>query len=296
MKPILVALVGLLPLSLAVSLADPPAAADATEAAQAREAAYVEAFNRGDAKALESFYAEDTQLITEDGAIVSGRAAVVESVGSYLTRNKGVKLEAATETARWLTPDVLAEAGLFTATSAKGDRETTRYSITYVKKGDHWLISQVQESAAPAPDPAAQALGELAWLVGSWKDDSPGITVETSVAWTKSNHFLRRSFTVTRDGENTIEGTEVIGYDPVAREIHSWVFDSEGGFGEGSWQQEGNRWLISVKATGPDGSRSAAQHIVTKIDGNKYTWESVNRTRGGEILPNLDKIDVVRVP
>ena len=37
----------------------------------------------------------------------------------------------------------------------------------------------------------------------------------------------------------------MIGYDPVKGRLRSWVFDSEGGFGEGSWRQEGNKWLWS---------------------------------------------------
>jgi hypothetical protein len=99
---------------------------------------------------------------------------------------------------------------------------------------------------------------------------------------------------VTREGRNTIDGTEVIGYDPVKGRLRSWVFDSEGGFGEGAWTQEGNKWIVSSKATAPDGSQSSSQHIITKIDDNKYTWESINRVRDGEVLPNLDKIEVIR--
>lgn len=295
MKPVFPLLVGLL-MCVPFGWTEPPPAVDAAKTARTQEDTYLEVFNRGDLKALEGFYTEDAQLIMEDGGVVSGRPNLVASLTAYLTQNKGAKLAAEIESARWLTPDVLTETGIFTATLVGGNIDTTRYSITRVKKGDRWLIAQVQESPAPEPDPAEQALNELAWLVGAWKDDSPGITVETTVAWTKNNHFLRRSFAVTREGQNTIDGTEIIGYDPVGKELHSWVFDSEGGFGEGTWQPEGNRWVVSVKATAADGSRSSAQHIITKIDANKYTWESVNRTRGGEILPNLDKIDVVRAP
>jgi len=218
----------------------------------------------------------------------------VDGLARYFAKNQGAKLELATESARLLTPEVLTEKGLSTLVSSTGNRESTRYAVTYVKKGDTWLIAQIEETALPAVNAATQVLGELAWMVGSWKDNSPGITVETHADWTKKNHFLRRSFSVTREGQNTIDGTEVIGYDPVQGRLRSWVFDSEGGFGEGSWRQEGNKWLVSTKATGPDGSQSTSQHIITKIDDNKYTWESVSRVRDGEVLPNLDKIEVIR--
>jgi uncharacterized protein (TIGR02246 family) len=298
MKLFLLALIPTVFSTLAYSDVAPSTSApgDAAKIAQAREDAYVAAFNQQDLKALGDLYAEDVQFITGDGMAISGRAAVIEGLTKYFAKAKGAKLEIGVESARLLTPDVLAERGASTVVSAQGNRDTTRFAVTYVKKGEQWLIAQVEESAAPAPDAAAVALGELAWLVGSWKDDSPGITVETTVAWTKSGHFLRRSFSVTRDGSNTIEGTEIIGYDPVAGQIRSWVFDSEGGFGESTWRREGNKWLMKVKATGPDGGQSTAQHVVTKLSEDKYTWESLNRTRNGDVLPNLDRIDVIRVP
>jgi len=284
------------PLLFAQAPAAGPATTEAGKLAQAREDAYTAAFNRADLKALGDLYEEDVQFTTDDGALISGRQAVIDGLAKYFAKSKGAKLEIAVEAARLLTPDVLAENGFSTVVSAQGNRDVTRYAMTYVKKGDHWLIAQIDESAPPPADAAAQALGELAWMVGSWKDESPTLTVETKVAWTKSNHFLRRSFSVTRAGSNTIEGTEIIGYDPVAGHLRSWVFDSEGGFGESTWRQEGNKWLTNVKATAPDGGQSTSQHVITRIDDNKYTWESVNRTHNGEVLPNLDRIEVVRVP
>jgi uncharacterized protein (TIGR02246 family) len=269
---------------------------DARKTARAQEDGYAAAFNRQDLKALEAFYAENVQFTTEYRTVISGRAAVTEGLGKYFAGNKEAKLEVTVESARWLTPEVLSEKGVSTVVTAGGNRDTTRYTSILVKKGDQWQIAQIEESAVWAVDPAAQALDQLEWLVGSWKDESPEITVESTVAWTKSNHFLRRSFSVTRDGAETIEGTEVIGYDPIAGQLRSWVFDSRGGFGEGAWRQEGDRWLVSVKATGPDGASSTAQHVIAKISDNKYTWESLNRTRNGEVLPNLKRIDVVRVP
>jgi hypothetical protein len=220
---------------------------------------------------------------------------VVDGLSKYFARNQGAKLELHTESGRFLTPDVLFEKGLSTLATPAGASEFTRYSVTYVKKDGAWRIAEIQERAIPAA-PAARALGEIAWMVGSWHDNSPGVTVETHVAWTKQNHFLRRSFSVTREGKATVDGTEVIGYDPVLGRLHSWIFDSEGGFGEGTWTQDGNKWLVNTKATGPDGSQSSSQHVITKIDNDKYTWESINRARDGQVLPNLDKIEVIRTP
>jgi hypothetical protein len=100
--------------------------------------------------------------------------------------------------------------------------------------------------------------------------------------------------TIARDEDDTMEATEVIGYDPVAGQVRSWIFDSDGGFGEGLWRREGNKWLIAFRATSPDGTTSSAEHVLTFVDEQKFTWESINRQSDGEALPNIDKIEVVR--
>jgi len=278
----------------ATAFAESSPATEAAKLAQAQAEKYRAAFDQADVKALSALYANDVEYTTEAGELILGQKAVVDGLTKYFAKNKGSKLALQTESARLVTPEVLLERGLSTLISPAGTSEFNRYAVTYVKKGDDWLITEVSEAALPGANAATQALGEIAWMVGSWKDNSPGITVETHADWTKQNHFLRRSFSVTRTGQNTVEGTEVIGYDPVKGRLRSWIFDSEGGFGEGAWTQEGNRWLVNTKATAPDGSQSSSQHIITKIDDNKYTWESINRVRDGEVLPNLEKIEVVR--
>jgi uncharacterized protein (TIGR02246 family) len=262
---------------------------DAEKSAKALTDAYVSAFNKGDIQSLVSKYAEDAQYTTDDGTIITGREAITKGLKDFFLKNKGAKLEVKIESARLLTPDVLVEKGYSTI----GD-ETTRYLCDYVKKGDAWLISELTETVLPPISAAEAALDELSWLVGKWKDNGSGPSVEASIDWTKNQHFLRRSLKVTREDQDPLEATEVIGYDPVAGHIRSWVFDSDGGFGEGTWKQEGNKWLITFAGTSPDGTTSTAQHIVTYLDDKKFTWESINRQSGGEVLPNIDKIEVVR--
>lgn len=273
----------------AFTSAQSPQPTEAEKAAKAQSDAYVAAFNKGDAKGLAALYAEDAQYTSDAGESIIGRAAVLDGLTKFFAKHKGAQLGVQMELARFLTPEVLIEKGLSTV----GD-ETTRYVCNYVKKDGKWLISELNETTLPPIDAAAAALEELDWMVGSWKDNTPGVTVATTVDWTKNRHFLRRSLSVTREGEDPVEATEVIGYDPVAGGLHSWMFDSQGGFGEGTWKREANKWLVTFKATAPDGTTSSAQHVITFLDEKKYTWESINRQSGGEVLPNIDKVEVVR--
>ncbi|HMC09707.1 MAG TPA: DUF4440 domain-containing protein, partial [Pirellulaceae bacterium] len=89
-------------------------------------------------------------------------------------------------------------------------------------------------------------------------------------------------------------GMQIIGWDPVAKQIHSWVFDSDGGFGEGTWTHKGSKWLIQSTATLPDGGKATSLNIVTRLKDNSFTWDSVNREIDGELQPNGDPVVVVR--
>jgi hypothetical protein len=72
------------------------------------------------------------------------------------------------------------------------------------------------------------------------------------------------------------------------------VFDSDGGFGEGLWTRKGNAWHIQATGTLPDGSKSSSVNIITRLDDNTFTWQSINRQAAGELLPNVDEVVVAR--
>lgn len=287
LKFILRAIAALMLVSAASAQDTPRSEAD--KLSQTLTDAYVAAFNKGDAKALAAMYAEDVQSTSDDGETVVGRATVLAGLTEFFAKNKGATVGVKIESARFLTPDVLIEKGFATV-----GEETTKYVCNYVKKDGTWLISELNETTLPPANAATLALEELSWLVGKWKDNAPGVNVTAAVDSTKNGHFLRRSVTITNEDDETTEATEVIGYDPVAGQVRSWVFDSDGGFGEGMWRRDGNKWLVAFRATAPDGTMSSAQHVLTFVDEKKFTWESINRQSDGEALPNIDKIEVVR--
>jgi hypothetical protein len=76
--------------------------------------------------------------------------------------------------------------------------------------------------------------------------------------------------------------------------IRSWVFDSEGGFGEGVWRRVGNDWNVETTSTLNDGSQGSATNIYTPIDDNTFTWKLVDRQVDGEPQGDIDEIPVCR--
>ena len=91
-----------------------------------------------------------------------------------------------------------------------------------------------------------------------------------------------------------LEGTQIVGWDPAAGTIRSWMFDSDGGFGEGVWSKKGNSWIVKFSQVLPDGRKASATNIYTIVDDNTFTWKSVGREVDGEFLPNVDEFKMVR--
>src|SRR5271166_2446289 len=255
---------------------------------------YQEAYDRGDAKTLASFYAEDVDYIDQDGAETKGRGAMAKLFAENFQANPGAKITITIEEVKQLTPDVQVNRGVATVTATSGLTESTRYIAVLAKKNDGWQICQLTETAAPAPTASSQ-LEALKWLIGSWEDKDADQTVETRVEWAGDKNFLVRTFKLKGAEESETDGWEIVGWDPDRQQIRSWIFDSNGGFGESSWSYDGGNWLIRASNVLPDGSRSTAENVLTKVDDNKFTWESQNRTLNGEPQPSLDKIEVQRV-
>ncbi len=69
----------------------------------------------------------------------------------------------------------------------------------------------------------------LEWMLGTWTAEDVEASATTTVRWTKNRSFLARSFKIVTADEHELEGTQVIGWDPIRKEIRSWMFDSEGG-------------------------------------------------------------------
>ena len=78
--------------------------ADQTSDDDARK--YEEAYNKGDAKTLAGFYADDVDYIDQDGAEVKGRDAMEKLLADNFQHNPGVKLAITTEEIKQLSPDV----------------------------------------------------------------------------------------------------------------------------------------------------------------------------------------------
>ena len=257
---------------------------------------YIAAFNRGDFKAAADFYAEDAeQSDGEGGVLVSGREAIAKDLKAYFDANKGAQLALRVESVRPIAPDVLIEKGDATVAQPDGKTETSGYLAVHVKRGGRWVVAQLEQSAPKAESAPYSHLRELEWMIGSWRDNSPDVEVRTTCQWAANRTFMTRSFSAKSKDRGEVEGTEVLGWDPIKGHIRAWIFDSEGGYSEAIWTRDGNRWLVQSLTTLPDGRKASAHHTITHVNDDKYTWESTNRVVDGELRPNIERIEIERV-
>ena len=257
---------------------------------------YEAAFGKGDAGAIASLFTEDAQYTLNDGEVISGRKEIQNRAGSYFESSKSRSLDLSVGSARFIADSVLVEKGSALTTTGSDQPETSQYTVTYTKVGEQWLIAELVEAYEPAADPGDEALSALAWLIGNWKAETKGVDATMETSWVLDGKFVSRTTKINRPDGDSFVAVELIGFDPVQGKIRSWTYDNEGGFGSGAWNQDGNRWLVRSRATGPDGGSSSSDHILTVDSVDRFGLESINRVLDGEVLPNRDRIDIVRQP
>lgn len=269
----------------------------ASDEAAIREAvnSYVAAFNKGDPEALARMWSPEAVYTNPlSGEQVVGRAEIEQQFSDIFADANGLKLEVDSHSIEFISPGVAVEYGTARLLQPNQDPEISEYTAIYVKRDGQWLLDRVTEDDVSSIPSQYEHLKELEWLVGRWIDQDDQATVIADCNWTRNRNFLVRSFVVQVRDRIDMAGIQFIGWDPTTRQIRSWVFDSDGGFGQGTWQRNMNRWYVHQTGVLPDGRKTTAVNIITYLDDQTATMQSVNRTLDGDVLPNIDEVAVTK--
>lgn len=164
--------------------------------------------------------------------------------------------------------------------------------IKLVNQNGQWFIKELREIEAPPAPPVFSHLKELDWLIGNWKDIDEDVTITFSAKWDKFKNFIIQTFKMETYGLEAMEGTQIIGWDPVEKKIRSWVYDSDGGFGEGIWNKKNDDWQVTIDYVLSDGSEGTATNIYSNIRDKSYQYSSIDRILDGEALDNIPPVTV----
>ena len=257
-------------------------------------ASYAEAFNKRDAKALAEHWSPDAVYTNRStGEEVVGRAAIGEQFAALFKGQPGSKLEVTVTSVQFVSPNVAIEQGIAKTLVPNALPQETEYSAVNVKRDGKWLLDRVTDKSKEAGPSHYEQLKVLEWMVGSWTADTTDAEVDLDCNWTKNKNFLTRAFKISI-GDDSFSGIQIVGWDPAAKSIRSWTFDANGTFTEATWQQRKGSWFVRNRGTLPDGRTATMVNVMKPVDDNSFTWQTIERTAGGELLPNIDEIAIVR--
>ena len=253
--------------------------------------AYTAAYNRGDAKAIAECWCEKGEYVSPTGEKLKGRENIQKGLEEFLSDNKGLQVQLAGRSVWLVTADTAIENGTAKVTHAGETATETAYEAVYVRlPGGAWKVDSIREKELPVVVPPSERLKGLEWIIGEWG----GEKAQAKFEWAWNKNYIKATFKADMQDKMPLEGNQVIGWDPVAGAIRSWVFDSDGAHAEGIWKQNGNRWLIKFTNVLTDGTKATATNIYTRIDDNTCTWQSVGRQVDGHFMPNIPEFKIVR--
>jgi len=261
-----------------------------------RVGAFVKAYEAGDAKLLADLYTDDGVIVDPDGFETKGKEEIAAMYGDAFAQTGGLKLEAQVDSIRFLTPDVARVEGHSRLAAPEGDAsDFGRYSGLVVRKDGAWRMAELREYPAYAEDVEPyERLKDLEWMVGDWVNEGRNDKVTAQVKWAENRSYLIRTYSAEIEGEPRSSGTMFIGWDPQSGQIKSWLFDSEGGRGEGTWTRTAeNEWVVKAHGVMRNGLPTSATQVHTILNKDSVKTDSIDRILGGQVAD--DVLDVVMV-
>ncbi len=256
---------------------------------------YEKAYRAGDAKSIAAHFTPDAEYIDEQGNVHQGRAAIEAAMTAHFAANSGCQIGIDINSIRFISPGVAVEDGTTTVTPSGGAETVySHYTAVHVKADGKWLAASVREHAPKDRRQHRTQLQQLGWLQGEWVDEGDDSLVISSCEFVDNGNFLLRKFTIQVAGQEAMSGTQRIGWDPLTGKLRAWIFDSEGGYCDGVWHRDEDRWVLKSTGVTADGQTASGTSIYTFVNEHTMTWQLVNHEIAGVQLPDSELVKIVR--
>jgi uncharacterized protein (TIGR02246 family) len=258
---------------------------------------FASAFNHRDSKLIAGLWSPTAVHVDHvTGKRSTGRGEIEQMYVDHFKGDVG-EMVLVLEDAREIKPGVAkVEGSVMIVEPETSETSESRISAVFVKEKDKWLLDSVNETTTAATPESLNHLQPLAWMVGEWRDQADDVDIRSTCQWATGGGFLTRTYSITLGDDVQHQGTQVIGWDPENKTVRSWSFESDGGYGEGVWTQDGDKWTVSMRGLTPDGRRASAKQVITPVDADSYETQLISRDIDGELLPTGDVVKVTRVP
>jgi uncharacterized protein (TIGR02246 family) len=256
--------------------------------------ANIQAFNNRDAAAIAANWTAEGEYIRNDGEPIRGRAEIQKGYAEFFKTLKGKPTVAVeTDGLRFTSADTAVSEVTLRLKNEEGELIASSWRNTLVVREDgQWKMALIQEW--DRDNSLDDSLKELEWLIGTWHMATKDREVITTYEWDESKAFIRGKYTV-KQGTKVIEsGTHMFGKDNAEGGIRSWVFQSDGGFGDGLWTREGKKWTVAFSGVRSDGKKLTASVIYIRVDADTFTWQSVQQTVDDQPIADTQPIRVTR--
>ena len=191
---------------------------------------------------------------------------------------------------------VAIEEGTRVMTTKDGaNKARIRYINVRTKTNAGWQIASMRDISDDTEPTPHEQLEPLAWLVGDWVNEGADATAKISYRWSEDQNYLLADFEFTNADQVKRKATQRIGWNPLTRKIHSWLFDADGGFSEGSWTKVDEGWVVKTSVVNADGETASATMEIEPKGKDRFIMSGSDRIVGDQREPDFE-LTITRSP
>ena len=255
-------------------------------------------YKRGDAKAFAATFTVDGEYIDSKEAVFHGRKAMADEFTTFFRETPGTTMKIEVTSIRAIARNLMtADCTTYFRQSETTSPVAGRCRLVCTREADVWQVASLQEwDADEGVSSHHSHVSQLEWMVGDWIGEGRNSHVHFACRWDDSGNYLLRDFSIEVAGARPLSGTQRIGYDPLTQRLKMWVFDSAGGFSEGWFHRDGEKWILRTSGVTSDGHLASSANTLTQIDDHRILSETTDHYVSGQRIADGEALTIVRKP